>query len=218
MGRQVETHDAATVYEHRTSRPWRDDAAPGLIAAVLAEAGERLLVAMVDDARAAEGGRRLKDRGPVPDWFREGLRNLEALAAHVPELAANNPMVNILTNPKAKPILDALLLDRREGASASLFTEPGAQAIAEQAETIIRQQMSKQGRKDALMAFYVGVRDWRVRSGGDEPTPAEVALLAAASGLEPLDDGLDRARKRWEDRIRIWRRKREEWDRQRAQG
>jgi len=51
-----------------------------------------------------------------------------------------------------------------------------------------------------------------------EPTPAEVALLAAASGIEPLDDGLDRARKRWEDRIRHWRRKLEEWDRLRSEG
>lgn len=57
-----------------------------------------------------------------------------------------------------------------------------------------------------LRAFFYGVRGhFHIRDLG-EPTARDMALLACARGLEPIERGLNLARKHWDERIGRWRR------------
>lgn len=55
-------------------------------------------------------------------------------------------------------------------------------------------------------AFFEGTRRFFHMKGWGEPTARPLALLAASRGIEPIDQGLNLARKHWDERLGRWRR------------
>ncbi|MBK7074605.1 MAG: hypothetical protein IPH44_20140 [Myxococcales bacterium] len=201
MGRRrITTEDAGGEYERRhPGRAWGPDAGQGVFLAVLGEV--RTIVA----SRGAALERAVTGKAPlvveVPAWFsrwftyfRDGLRAR-------PEL--DDPFVRLFS----QAFCDDPSLSQPGGARVTLNFDAGVELTIGLLHSLpaLRADHDRLRREEyAIHGFYEGVRAAFVRDGRRTPGAGDIALLAAAAGIEPLEPSLDRTRKRWEKRIARW--------------
>ena len=180
---------AAERYQKRTGRAWEPDARQGLLAAALVAAWDVLLKRLISSVRKPYGGRPLK-QNPLPPWAKAVLEAEKDVLAASPQLAVfvlpevfailtSDELVDI-PESHARPLHDALKRTLGEAQNA--------------ADLVLR-------------AFFEARVAQAALEGVPTPKAAEITLLAAAAGLDPLGkDPLDLVRKKWGSRIARWKR------------
>lgn len=196
--KSVSAAEAGRLYDEHSAGSWRMDSIPGICLAVQAELADELAYAIELERRRRMGLRAEADR-KVPPWVLGALPDCAEMAQAMP---APSGLLGALLQA---PLLLSLVMLCRTGSVAGLYRHAG-DAERESLERIAAQLGHRPpAQHAALHMFYFGTRAHFHLLGRGEPTPGEVRLLAAARELDPITEGLDAARKRWEDRIRRWR-------------
>ncbi len=202
MGKRIRTEDAAEVYAERHGRPWRDDAWLGLLLAASATVQEHVVRGAVAIGREGSDKRPLSRPEPLPEWCVRELKHFHAHArARALDPAAMHPVLRVVFDPRWLEIAE----DLTAGAEWSEPFRAVLRLLLQQnAETLLARQGERRRRNTALYHFFVGVRLTTTAAGHGDPKASQLALMAAAAGLEPLEKGQDSATRRWENRLRRW--------------
>lgn len=190
---------AAELYDQLGRGSWQADSLAATCLAVEVELRDHLARAVLREERRCKGVRAGGDRA-LPDWVRAALPDY-LHAAH--ELKPSVGLLSGVTEPEFLGVLIELLRTGSIGLWVRALDDGGRTEL----KALFKQTYEhfKPAQRAALQAFYVGVRMHFRQQGWGDPKPSEVRLLAAARELAPITDGLDRARKQWEDRLRRWR-------------
>lgn len=197
---RVTSQHAGDVYQRTTGRDWQTDVWVAWMLVVGVAVAQRAVRQADAQLRARVGARARKPLEPVPDWLARGIVVFHSHFRSHPELIGGSPMLSVLACVPPATLMSWVDPDARCVADLSAHMDAG---------TIRRaaQSVSARPREDAILrTFYEGIRVTFAAEGRGAPRPREVALLAGALGVEPFD-GLDQHRKRWEDRIRRWRKR-----------
>lgn len=144
--------------------------------------------------------RPLSRPNPLPDWCVRELTRFHGHAlAWLP--ARVHPLLGLATDPRWLEIAERLGSDAPWSEQERSFVRA---RVLPMAETQLQRRGARRRHDPTLYHFFVGVRVAMTAAGHGDPKPSQLALLAAAAGIEPLDEGLTRARRRWEDRLRRW--------------
>lgn len=204
MAKRVRTEDAAEEYQARHRRPWREDAVLGLLLAAVVAVQEHVVRGAVSIGREGFNKRPLSRPDPLPEWCVREMKHFHALArAHARGLEADevHPLLGTMIDPRWLEIAETLTSDAE-------WSEPLRAVlrglVLPNAETLLARQGKRRRRDSAVYHFFVGVRLVMTATGHGDPKASQLALLAAAAGLEPLDEGLTQATRRWENRLRRW--------------
>lgn len=194
---KLPSKNAALEYERRFNRDWRADAYPGFRAATCVEFSRRLLHRLETHRRIpSKAERRLDPLPPVPDWLKVGIAHITQVVRADPSperfgmwerLIAESNSVALITQNETLPaemtLLTTLIPDLVKAAAKR--TQTGAAL-------------------DFLQAFYAVTRAVLLHHHDEKPTPAAMALLSGAVGIEQYDR-IGPTTKKWESRIRRWR-------------
>lgn len=200
------THTRAAELYDASGRSWEKDAALPWLIACATEVATRVVRRVEAQRRARVGARATQPVDAVPAWLEEGVRRGRALAA---TLATGTSPVHHALGLIARMAPEELMASI--GPDAALPDVLGALSTPQAAVEAARVVASEPRANTPARAFYEALRGVYLADGRGEPTPRDVVLLAGAVGLDPFD-GLDAARKRWEDRIRRWSRERRKGD------
>jgi hypothetical protein len=195
--------EAAAAYDRLGHGGWRADSFVGVALALEAAITELLVRGLHRGGRS--GGRASAKRvRPPPGWLGGALDEFVAWSSR-----AGDPRCGLAAMVRVPALLELLRQLCRTGDVTSLRDlDARGRAVfeAELMPTVERiHRMFRPAEKPALQCFYFGVRLHFHLNGWGEPGARELRLLAAARELEPIEEGLDRARKRWEDRMARWR-------------
>ncbi len=100
MAKRVRTEDAAEVYEWRHRRPWREDAAFGLVLAASAQVKEHIVRGVVSIGREGSDKRPFSRPEPLPEWCVRALTRFHAHGGH--------PRLGVVTDPRCLEIAEHL--------------------------------------------------------------------------------------------------------------
>lgn len=206
--KRVRTDEAGEEYQrHHPDRCWQDDIVMGVVAAVVAQ------FEVINATRGAALERAVfgEEELPVdiPRWFYRWFplvrdRCRDDLRAK-PELI-DNPIMRLFS----LPVCDRAFLSDPDAAQVPLALDAELDLRSLRLLQAARTDYDKLRREErGLRAFYEGVRNFFERVGRAVPTARDIALLAAAGGLESLEPSLNDTRRRWENRIGRWQRERE---------
>lgn len=217
--RSISQEEAQQLYDAHANRSWRQDSYRGTYCAL-----EVLMCnefsRRIHRKHRRQGNARTRPDPKVPAWaasaftdLKLGVAYLAPAAAFVAAFApflpvAPKPLVSLAgaLMPGAFHDLVESLLVRGEVPSLPDPSSPDHDAAVVLLRRIdVRYQTLRARKHDALRAFFRGTRiEFHAREYGD-PTAKTFALLCAARGLEPLTDGMNKARKRWDQRLERWR-------------
>lgn len=183
-------------YERRTGRSASDEARLGWALAVRAEVHAHALRAFANVGRARPVAIEIER----PAWVEEGL---VALRSTFEAYRIVDPGWGLLVD-RPTIVRDLGLLD-----GAPLPSEVAGNArvmdVVSKAKRELDVSHGARAKDGELRAFFSGVSMRR-----QAVTPAELNLLAIATGLEPAPTSLDPGRRRWADRVKRWELAREE--------
>lgn len=197
---RVTSQHAGDVYQRTTGHAWQTDVWVAWMLIVGVAVAQRAARRADAQLRARVGARARKPLEPVPEWLARGIVVFHAHLQSHPNMIGISPMLSVLAYIPPATLMSWVDPDARCVADLSAHTDAG---------TIRRaaQSLDAKPREDVILrTFYEGLRVTFAADGRGAPRPREVALLAGALGVEPFD-GLDAHRKRWEDRIRRWRKR-----------
>ena len=138
-------------------------------------------------------------------WFPWARDHCRDLCAKMPELIDNPLMLAF-----SQPICDLALLTDPDAVQVPLNPDTKLDIGTLRLLRTARRDYDKLRRDErGLRGFYDGVRKVFKAGGRPVPTARDIALLAAAAGLEPLEPSLNDTRRRWENRIGRWKREKE---------
>jgi hypothetical protein len=196
------SEQAAARYDALGRGSWHEDSLWGLFFALDAELSRQLVRRFHREDRRCKRKRASADE-PLPGWVKPAFDEFVVATAPVPtpiELAV------AARNPEMMMVIEEML--KTGSADWYRYLEPRARAVFEvEFIPLVRRYHSRfaSAARAELKAFYYGTLIYFHRRGWGDPKPGEVRLLAAARGLEPITEGLDKARKLWEDRILRWK-------------
>lgn len=194
MARAVVSTDAESVYLDRYHRPWSADGWLGYFFAVTVETARRTTLRADLARRLAAGEPPRRSVGPVPAWLEHGQRIFgKWMRQSGADFGASGTWI---------AHGDRAVLAAAVDGDAELPTEFGS--LDEASVKAAAERIHVPAAKDALQVFYEGVRLVVIKRTGKPPTASQLALLAAAAGLEEFDR-LTTAAKKWEDRVRTWK-------------
>ncbi len=194
------THaEAGAVYD-ASGRSWEKDAARPWLMACAAEVAVRVVRRVEGQRRAQVGARATRPVDEVPAWLEEGIRRGRGLAGTVTTGVAPMDQALRLIATAAPTELVAWL-----GPNAALPDVLSALSSPRAALDAARVVSAEPRANAATRVFYETLRVVYLAEERGAPKARDVTLLAGAVGLDRFE-GLDGARKKWEDRIRRWSR------------
>ena len=206
MASRVTTDTAGKYYERRHQRSWRLDAFMGVFIATTVLVRESIIRGAVHHGRKLEGRRKVDPAPPLPEWCRDACVGYQEKFG--PCVNEDTPFLfRSIASPIFVQLADKLTQDVGD-IDLNPLEELVLRTFLPQAEKILARFNEKRQRDPTLFGFYAGVRVMLRWTRSEEPKASDVALLAAASGVEPFtgrSPTLDSNRKRWEKRIKRWK-------------
>jgi len=186
----ISRDEARAQYDAGGVRSWRTDSMVGICMAVQAEVETQLARALWIEQRRHDGLRSVANK-PLPQWVADALPDY-LLAAKEARLPAG--LLGMMTNPAFFEIIEQLC---ETGGVRWIrgYSDAQRAELAKHVQGVVASRKPAQDR--ALQAFFLGTRATFHLNRRGEPKASDMRWLAAARGLEPIDNGLDRARKRW---------------------
>lgn len=170
----------------------------------MAQRLERELVRRFHRAQKLAQGVRQPVDAPLPGWVAPAYEGFKPIFVEMERTGfpISLPFGRLLAMAEGRSLIEELL----EANTITRLLEIDAEQRAMLVPIVAQQMAAYTPRaRPELKGFFLGTRMWFHAARGIEPTAKALALLTAATGVEPLDDGLKLARRRWDERLHRWR-------------
>jgi hypothetical protein len=211
----VSQSDAQLEYDKLGYRTWNVDSFPGMCAALEAFMFVALVRRFHRKVRYADGNRTRRDEAE-PAWVPQAFADLKRAVSDSAVVSVVVHMLAAAFSIDQKPtwaLLDVRVPGMAQDLVEGLFVRGKNPAIYDPSSPGYRcmegiaahHKRLKRRASPELRAFFQTTREDFHALGRGEPTAKVLALLCAARGIQPIEDSMKQARKRWDDRLTRWR-------------
>lgn len=205
----ITAEDAQAAYDALGNDDWKTDSRCGRFFALQIYVEHAFVRILCRAEKRGQGARQPKALS-IPAWVAPTLDEFMVEFRCVGPFytgPVSDGLGRLLLSAEGRGILELMVSGGVEEALAGLDAKSRA-ALERDYMPSVRAQFKKLPPRahPTVQSFFHGTCAWFYFRQRPDPTAKTLALLAAATGIEPITEGMKLARKRWDERLYRWRR------------